>query len=278
LSRPDQDLLDAADSGDAAKVQLALDHGANLEAKSDEGTALVHAAWRNHLEVVKLLLDAGAKPTTEALVTVAQQGNRDAAKLLLDKGADLYLASSQLQQDLVSDASIAWGLDKLKRDMAALTVLGVRPNLNTRNEEGETPLMEAVWNMTADVRMERMQFILDNGADINAVDRNGRTVLMIASLNGNVDIAGMLLNRGADVNVRDNQGLTALMLVLSFAANVNDERHLNIIRALIDHQTNLNFANVRNLTALDLAVINDTKGTTVQMLRRAGGKCNQMCQ
>ncbi len=47
-------------------------------------------------------------------------------------------------------------------------------NINQLNEEGETPIIQAVKNKNPDV----IRFLMDNGADLNARDTNGRTPLM----------------------------------------------------------------------------------------------------
>ena len=51
-------------------------------------------------------------------------------------------------------------------------------------------------------------FILnENGADINAKDKDGETVLMYAARGGNTDIVNLLLDKGAKVNATDKKKL-----------------------------------------------------------------------
>ena len=55
-------LQDAADYGNVAMVRQLLDQGANINARDKHGdTALMAAAFEGHADVVKLLLEKGAK-------------------------------------------------------------------------------------------------------------------------------------------------------------------------------------------------------------------------
>lgn len=47
--------------------------------------------------------------------------------------------------------------------------------------------------------------------NINAQDRNGETILIMASKYSHVEIVHFLLTQGADPTIKDNQGQTALM-------------------------------------------------------------------
>jgi len=53
--------------------------------------------------------------------------------------------------------------------------------------------------------------LLDGGADVNAIDRNGWTPLMEAVFAGHAETIRALLARGADVNKKDRAGWTPLM-------------------------------------------------------------------
>jgi ankyrin repeat protein len=81
---------------------------------------------------------------------------------------------------------------------------------NARNKFDQTPLMFAVSQRDA----ATAQALLDGGADINARDAAGRTVLMNAVLAGadRTACVELLLSHGADINSADKQGRSALKL------------------------------------------------------------------
>src|ERR1051326_2753350 len=56
-----------------------------------------------------------------------------------------------------------------------------------------------------------LQDLLAKGADVNARDVRGKTVLMMAAESGHSAIVETLLARGANVNANDASGGTALM-------------------------------------------------------------------
>ena len=71
------------------------------------------------------------------------------------------------------------------------------------------PKMSTI-SMTAirvDVTPKVIKMLLHYGADINAVDDNGRNALMYAvALNGNPEVVEMLLENGADGKHADDDG------------------------------------------------------------------------
>lgn len=58
--------------------------------------------------------------------------------------------------------------------------------------------------------LNEVKNLLENGTDVDIVDKNGITALMIASAEGYKDIVELLLIQGADINARNNNGETAL--------------------------------------------------------------------
>ena len=59
---------------------------------------------------------------------------------------------------------------------------------------------------------EVVQAFLDAGADVNAPDRSGTTVLMRATNEGHVELVRILLNAGADINAEDDSKWAALTI------------------------------------------------------------------
>ena len=52
-------------------------------------------------------------------------------------------------------------------------------------------------------RIETAQFLIDNGANINAKDNYGWTSLMRACYNGHIETAQILIDNGADIEAQD---------------------------------------------------------------------------
>jgi ankyrin repeat protein len=59
-------------------------------------------------------------------------------------------------------------------------------------------------------KIDEVKKLIEAGADINAVDKNGITALQRASSWGRSDVVKMLIEAGADVNVVGVNGRTAL--------------------------------------------------------------------
>src|SRR6266545_223119 len=85
----------------------------------------------------------------------------------------------------------------------ALSAHGV--NINARNSQGRTPLMQAaIFDDAACVEL-----LLKRGAEMNAAGPDGATALVYAL--PDAAKVRLLLDRGADVNARLPNGKTALM-------------------------------------------------------------------
>jgi ankyrin repeat protein len=162
LSRaPALDVFEAATAGDAKRVGALVDADRSLaDAVARDGyTPLGLAAFFKRRDVVKALLDRGAKPSLpsrdqgftplhSAVATDAAGSERDIVRLLLEAGAD--------------------------------------PNAKSR--EGGTPLHTAAF--TGDLEIAEM--LLAYGADPSATDPKGLTALDIARDRRSVDVAALL--------------------------------------------------------------------------------------
>ena len=107
------------------------------------------------------------------------------------------------------------------------------------------------------------KMLIEAGADVNAKDRDGKTVLMCAATTIYTEIAQLLIAAGADVNASDMYGRTALME----AAN----RGTEIVQLLIDANANVNASDNQGITAL---MLTDSFTGTAQLLIAAGANVN----
>lgn len=80
-------------------------------------------------------------------------------------------------------------------------------DVNARNKDGYTVLTVASWYGHKEI----VELLIESGADVNARDTEGsRTALLGASLSGQKEIAEKLIKSGADVNAKFKDGRTVL--------------------------------------------------------------------
>jgi ankyrin repeat protein len=118
-------------------------------------------------------------------------------------GCGLALPSQYRTQDYTPVVAAAVG-----DDLATLRrALDKDPALiNMREWDDATLLHDSVGQNHLDVA----KYLLNRGADANAVTHDGLTALHMAAQNGNIAIIALLLERGANVNPIDSKGWTPM--------------------------------------------------------------------
>lgn len=190
-------LLAAAASGSAQKVSSLLLLGADAKYKNEFGeTALIQAA------------KAGAEECCRILLTQSDPEQRGAG----GRAFEYALAAGSKACMLV----------------LAPATRGAMLNLNARLPEGKTLLINAAYRGEAD----RVQLLLDLGADASILDEDGRNAMMCASLAKHPEIVRALLPF-SDVGVEDRHGSCALRLSMRLAAEGNAERSMAVFDLLL---------------------------------------------
>ncbi len=162
---PGLTLAEAAGQGDLTTV-IALAQKSDVNSAQGDGmTALHWAAYREDVEMARVLIQAGAnvnaanrlKAVTPLLIA-SNAGNAAMIELLLKSGADASLA----------------------------------------NTTGTTPLMLAA----ASGKVDAVKTLLDHGANVNARESSRRqTALMFAAALNRDAVVRLLASRGADLNL-----------------------------------------------------------------------------
>ena len=98
-------------------------------------------------------------------------------------------------------------------------------DVNTRTDGSYTALQIAyIYRKHSDDQFSIIDYLLNHGALINARDKTGTTVLMLAVMDDEVEFVKYFLQEGADPNLRTELGLTAV----DFAAMHRNEDILNL--------------------------------------------------
>jgi len=245
-------LLVAIDSDHEEMALMLLRQGADPDLDGAGRTALHSAVQHQMPTLVQALLDSGANPNarlTRSLpvfsrvilidngmsvdklgstpfLLAAGFGDLQIMDILIDNGADPLLMSDDGTTALMlaAGADFVEGQDKYNRrwfednllalqDSALLSVqkclqLGI--DINARNQRQQTALHGAVYLAGT----ELLSYLIDSGADIDAINNRGQTPWMIASKGeyraGSLmtlpHIADHLQNLGADISLGEDLG------------------------------------------------------------------------
>ncbi len=109
--------------------------------------------------------------------------------------------------------------------------------------------------------------LLDAGADINAQNKHTESPLYLAVAQNKLATVRTLLAHGADPNLPVNSGNTPIMA----ASWRRPNGYLDIIRALLQYNADINQQNVNGVTALMIATLHGNSDT-VRLLLQRGAK------
>ncbi|MCF8219078.1 MAG: ankyrin repeat domain-containing protein [Bacteroidales bacterium] len=236
-------LMDAAWSGNTDSVLYYIDNGADVNArnKGSEETALMYAAQEGHLDVVKILLENGAKPdlipnnNEGALIRATAMGYIDIVEELIRAGSNVNQSGKLSQKPLHYAAKFGYYyiVDML---------IYYEADVNAKARYDVTPLMTAIVSGFPSIA----ELLLQNNADPNATDSEGFTPLMLASKYAYHKLAGLMIQKGARVDKTTNGNNTALTLAIPTG-------NVAIADTLLQNGANANHQINNKLTPLTLA-------------------------
>ncbi|CAI2731420.1 unnamed protein product [Schistosoma spindalis] len=234
-----QHFLRAARAGNIQKVLILInEHNADVHACNANGLNALHLASKEgHAEVVRELIERGAKPNTAtkkgntALHIASLAGQFEVVKLLLEAGAEVNIQAQNGFTPLYMAAQ-----ENHLEVVRLLLANGANPGLTT--DDGFTPLAVALQQGHDRV----VALLLES-------DSRGKIclpALHIASKKDDIKAANLLLNSDVNVDHQSASGFTPLHIAAHYG-------NVNMTELLISRGANINFQAKNNITPLHVA-------------------------
>jgi ankyrin repeat protein len=174
-------------SGDTAvlvkNLRAILATGVDIHHKSHGGGGgdALAAAAGNHPDLVKILLEAGAKVSPEAVEQAVADYQLECLELLLGAGGDLNARLSGGRTLMHAACSPVWRRADPERKSAMFEkLLAAGLKVDVPDGIGLTPLLLAASHRNH----AAVKWLLAHGADVNTMDNAGRTALLAAAESG----------------------------------------------------------------------------------------------
>lgn len=298
---PASDLWEAATVGDIGTLRTHFAHGTDLDAlQPDFGiTPLVAATIGGQVAALDWLLahgadvDARTGDGSTTLQAAAFLGNATVAGRLLEAGVDVSATNDNGQtvwQTLATDwetTSAVANLFDLTLDrqtvVAGRAAIGVMLAPHLEELAGED-----IWLAAASGNVDAVQTGLERGAEVGQRNDDGADLLTVAAIFGHDGVVALLLEAGAEVNARNPQnGATALHaaaflghadVVRTLLAAGADPRLASgnggtaIAAARLDWRTTRYVAGMLQIPADDEASVMAGKAAVVELLRAKLGQ------
>lgn len=228
LKRESYILSYAIENSDENIIKYLVENGADMY--SYEITALYQAVLNLNPKLVEYFLDKGA--------SIENAGKSDIyGNILMAASGSKFNNNKNI---LAVDLKLLESLSQNSAKITQMIIDKVDKKLINDSLEGKTPLIIAVGNSYIDTA----KILIENGANINAVDIEGWSALSYAVNNGDIEIAKLLLTNKAKIKGE---------LLLAIKSPIVESR-INIMKLLIENGANINYTDEDGFNPLNIAI------------------------
>ncbi len=169
-------------------------------------------------------------------------------------------------EDTINNKKLFSAIDSANtKRVAKLIKSGI--DINSKNEDGETPLMYAIDRHGGSVipHFDEFKLLFEAGADRSIINEKGENAFIIAVKSGKKDIIKVFLDNGEDVNFQTADGNTALIYAKGLY------RGRKVVEMLLAAGANVHLENNEGRNVLEMGGGLDDKKVD-ELLTSAGAK------
>ena len=277
----------ASDDMETLKNNIAIetDFDVNKRHACCRCSLIEYAAAVGNVEAFKYLLMNGAKITEDTKEYALIGENYEIIHIIEQQGGDYssVLNDRWLLKRLISAGNeeiLNWLSIHFRSDLMENTKFNIETCIETDNlsllvkifrEIPNSELNDLLFVAARCGREVMVKFLISRGADVNATDKQEKTVLMRAVEHGaQKEVVKSLIDNGADVDAADKSGRTVLM----YAARNRASKE--VLELLIENGASVNAVNAHGTTVLDYAIANEASKEVVEFLIKKGADVKLM--
>jgi ankyrin repeat protein len=257
MNKEGQSLLHPAVlSGNLKMVVYLLNKQLEIDKSDFNGfTPLILSMSHNRcIGIAQLLLqrhatmDHRSREGHSALTLALRNNNPEGARLLIEHGVNVHTYDGlhtplTLCHNAISD--FPKNAEEYRELMTLLLARGAHVDIPT-NRLNWTPLFHTTTRHPDPATKEHLALLVQLGADVNYIDANRRSALMLAASMGRFYVVELLMNNYADTEKIDAFGWSALMLAVYY-------NHYHVASFLLENGVNVNLTSQQGLNALKIA-------------------------
>ena len=219
----------ATQTGTLKMVKLLVKNGADVNAEADGGAnpllfSIFNKDKNNRIKIMKYLISKGANVNTRLdnfslLWFAAHNAAVKEVKILLENGASL----KNLPNSATTPIQAALNPNNDLKDVEAILKLMIAHGADVNMGLPYTPDVTLLYQHILNNHLELVELLIKLGAKVNSNTEISKFYVATAVDNNNKDMVTLLLDNNAEINAKDYNGKTAL----DFAKN-DDMRQLLI--------------------------------------------------
>lgn len=179
-----------------------------------------YVALEEKKNALKVLFEKGIPFTPDCFSFQIAKNNLELCELFLKAGMDIN------ERDSAGTPFLCYAARNGKFDMVQWLLENGADIDAVSSDRGYSAVMDAVWKANVQI----VELLVNKGANLNFVSRDGQTALILATGSENFQICRILAENGADPTIKDRMGMSSI----DYATLFKKEEILNLYKQRLE--------------------------------------------